>query len=132
MNHRETKFQAMFKCMDTGRKVWITIGVNERYDQPGWAQVSPWVQLTGLLDKNGKEIYEGDVIVADAYPFFSDGVPGYVGVVEWAYGAWYYDLQCVNKNLVGSAVGDQLGADGNEVTRFRIIGNIYENPELTP
>jgi len=89
-------------------------------------------EFTGLQDKNGKDIYEGDVIVADSYPFFNDGVPGYVGVVEWEYAAWYYTLWCINTNLVGSAIGDQLGANGNDATRFRVIGNIYENPELLP
>lgn len=88
------------------------------------------MQYTGLKDKDGREIYEGDIVVADRYPFFNEGVPGYVGVIEWAHGAWYYGLECVNKKLRGNAIGDQLGADGKKVTEFRIIGNIYENPEL--
>lgn len=87
-------------------------------------------QYTGMKTKDGKDIYEGDIVVADRYPFFNDGVPGYVGVIEWAHAAWYYGLECVNDKLAGSAVGDQLGADGKEVTEFRIIGNIHEHPHL--
>jgi uncharacterized phage protein (TIGR01671 family) len=88
------------------------------------------MQYTGMKAKDGKDIYEGDIVVADRYPFFNDGVPGYVGVIEWAHAAWYYGLECVNDKLAGSAVGDQLGADGKEVTEFRIIGNIHEHPHL--
>lgn len=88
------------------------------------------MQYTGMKAKDGKDIYEGDIVVADRYPFFNDGVPGYVGIIEWAHAAWYYWLQCVNDKLAGSAVGDQLGADGKEVTEFRIIGNIHEHPHL--
>jgi uncharacterized phage protein (TIGR01671 family) len=88
------------------------------------------MQYTGMKAKDGKDIYEGDIVVADRYPFFNDGVSGYVGVIEWAHAAWYYGLECVNDKLAGSAVGDQLGADGKEVTEFRIIGNIHEHPHL--
>lgn len=88
------------------------------------------MQFTGMKAKDGTGIYEGDIVVADRYPFFNDGVPGYVGVIEWAHGAWYYGLECVNDKLAGSAIGDQLGADGKEVTEFRVIGNIYEHPHL--
>jgi uncharacterized phage protein (TIGR01671 family) len=89
------------------------------------------MQYTGMKAKDGKDIYEGDIVVADRYPFFNDGVPGYVGVIEWAHAAWYYGLECVNDKLAGSAVGDQLGAPhGKEVTEFRIIGNIHEHPHL--
>lgn len=89
-----------------------------------------FMQYTGMKAKDGKDIYEGDIVVADRYPFFNDGVSGYVGVIEWAHAAWYYGLECVNDKLAGSAVGDQLGADGKEVTEFRIIGNIHEHPHL--
>lgn len=98
------------------------------------------MQSTGLLDKYGKEIWEGDIIVQNAYPYFIDIVNdngtkceklNYVGIVEWAFkGAGFHIvLQCVNKDADGTYGGNEgyLGASGK---LFQIIGNIYDNPEL--
>ena len=119
MQQREAKFRAMFKNMDTGRNVWITIGVNERYDQPGWAQVSPWVQYTGLKDRNGREIYEGDLI-QEVYEESECG-PAVTFVVPVVFmdGAF-----CIED-------GDPLfELDAMNDHNWSAVGNIYENPEL--
>jgi hypothetical protein len=67
------------------------------------------MQSTGLLDCNGKEIYEGDVIIPDG---------GGASLVHWRDGAfqvgYYGDIPYVL-------------ADYKSLT---VIGNIYENPEL--
>ena len=78
------------------------------------------MQATGLNDKNGKEIYEGDVVVA-----MSQGVKA-IGKVKrridgyWLmYPAWQHgELWHIVENV-------DTGETGVEV-----IGNIYENPEL--
>lgn len=73
------------------------------------------MQFTGLLDKNGKEIYEGDVLRCAYTP--DSGVTG-VAVFETSHGYGIRD----NKN----AWQGQLGAKSS----MEIIGNIYENPSL--
>jgi uncharacterized phage protein (TIGR01671 family) len=70
------------------------------------------MQYTGLKDKNGKEIYEGDIINLSSWE------PS-VYLVAWDRGAFYM----AKKNL--EEVGDIKYVESGE-----IIGNIYENPEL--
>ena len=86
------------------------------------------LQFTGLKDKNGKEIYEGDIVNNEDYPFQDDGVQGYYGIIEWFEEdlCWSVSVICVNKNLNGVAVGCGL----NEHKNWEIIGNVWENPNL--
>lgn len=93
------------------------------------------MQYIGLKDKNGVDIYEGDLIVMDVYPFFDDGKSNYVGEVQLIFSSWQYVLTCVNpdKNGISEGINELLNPDGYEegaITQYIIIGNIYENPEL--
>jgi hypothetical protein len=73
-------------------------------------------QFTGLKDKNGREIYEGDVL--DIGLLNQDGNPVLAPVSYEAYLAGY-----VLDNR-GYGIWQRLGGD------CEVIGNIYENPEL--
>ena len=79
------------------------------------------MQSTGLKDKNGKEIFEGDIVqFEDCYE-----VPDFLyintGIIEWCQGGFHV----TNRDSV--LMEDLLDGDSLDVT---IIGNIYENPEL--
>lgn len=69
------------------------------------------MQSTGLRDKNGKEIYEGDI--------FSDE--------DGTFHVWWNEKVGVWAISDSDGVAEWLG-DYNE--SYEIIGNIYENPEL--
>lgn len=70
------------------------------------------MQYTGFNDKNGKEIYEGDILGGDATNAF----------VVWvdSVGGWG-----IRDTKEWRALGTYL-----EHIEVEVIGNIYENPEL--
>ena len=103
------------------------------------AQTEPIMQYTGLKDKNGREIYEGDIIKAMEYPFYGDAIGeqsrpenkrielNYLGVVSIDPDGVFYELERVSSRVSGGACGGML-SELNKVCE--IIGNTHENPEL--
>lgn len=88
-------------------------------------------QYTGLTDKNGVKIFEGDILSSDKYPYTSDGKQNYFAEVVWcdscpAFGLYTFKAP---KSLVR---GISEGCDfiEGDLSDFEIIGNIYDNPEL--
>lgn len=83
----------------------------------GWMTDRVIMQYTGLKDKNGKEIYEGDVLRADNWNpkvFRTEKIIAPVG-----FSLGYFNLQ--------TRAGLHLLYDTSGI---EVIGNIYENPEL--
>ena len=87
-------------------------------------------QYTGLKDKNGKEIYEGDVVNTDS----SGAIPSYDGsnrVVEfrngcWCFGAGRYD----DGDWIRFGFWTRSNEGSNQLEQVEVIGYIYEDPEL--
>lgn len=86
-------------------------------------------QFTGLLDKKGKKIFEGDIVHA----VYQSGYIGCknidfgIGVVKYSdsyYGGASYQIDIIGE--MGSRVFTASLENGVEV-----IGNVYDNPELT-
>jgi uncharacterized phage protein (TIGR01671 family) len=73
------------------------------------------MQYTGLKDKNGKEIYESDIITHSR-----DG-----GLAEII---WNEDQACFD--ICWDDEHDTLPTEMYYHERWEVIGNIYENPEL--
>ena len=72
------------------------------------------MQFTVFLDKNGKEIYEGDIVKS---------ILGQVFFINFDYGS--FGAQHINTNTRYSSATFSF-----HEKKFEIIGNIYENPEL--
>ena len=92
-------------------------------------------QYTGLKDKNGKEIYEGDIVTGTDYPFIDEGKQNYVGIVVFYDDAasFGYEYKCVRKDKRGisNGINNEFEANENLICEdLEVIGNIYDNPEL--
>ena len=74
------------------------------------------MQYTGLKDKNGREIYEGDIVMQLSERTY-DSVTGVVKFIDGSY-------------VIESADGKTSVYLFDEVAFNVLIGNIYENPEL--
>ena len=79
------------------------------------------MQFTGLLDKNSKEIYEGDILRV----INPNGEQDNNCIVEWDNAGIYpYAPEDGYGDFDISAIGWAMELDYN----FKVIGNIYENP----
>lgn len=90
-------------------------------------------QFTGLLDKNGKEIYEGDILRGDEYPYNCDGVDNYFVEIVWADNVCgFYRITHKKPNSTVSGISHGLWSelDEEDIKSFEVIGNIHDNPEL--
>ncbi|MEI7578569.1 MAG: YopX family protein [bacterium] len=70
------------------------------------------MQSTGLLDKNGKKIFEGDILKI----YYQNNQKSYLKKVKWL------------NDISNKGRWDAL--DNCAYTSCEVVGNIFENPEL--
>lgn len=132
---REILFRA--KSMFNG-KIWVYGDFvktnydglqNVIYDEGGWMYeiISETIgQYTGLTDKNGTKIFEGDIVTV---PLSWDGDDVMdVGKV------FYSERSCGfyrTSKAFGGVFGVASGLSGIGTDEYEVIGNIYDNPEMT-
>lgn len=76
------------------------------------------MQFTGLHDKNGTAIYEGDICEVHHIEYGSPIPDGYIGVVKYIESGFYVD----NDKSAYPVF--------QEIAAWEVIGNVFENPEL--
>jgi len=89
--------------------------------------VHPIMQYTGLTDKNGVKIFEGDIISS---PHFTDAAGKnhtLNHIVEWSdrFSGWFL-LNCKSKDPNDGSLQLFVSRSG----KIEVVGNVYENNEL--
>lgn len=117
---RTIKFRAFVETLDGKEMVydWCFLNAEDKHfyavdltnERTDIGYVYSIMQFTGLHDRNGKEIYEGDFLIS---PFTGDPAPVIYDqeYCQFTFGGAEFNVEVKHKKL-------------------EVIGNIYENPEL--
>lgn len=84
-----------------------------------WVQADSISQFTGLHDRNGKEIYDGDVLER----YNEQGVTMHINYFGSQFG-------CIQHWDGVDGDGSWYPLDSYDMSQWEVIGNIHDNPEL--
>lgn len=104
---------------DDGDDFWL-IGYKENACITSFDHDQTLMQSTGLKDKNGVEVFQGDVVVHE------EGEYSYKGIVLKDKYYFYIEGLNINDSFSFDDISNTLIGEAD----LEVIGNVYENPEL--
>lgn len=90
-------------------------------------------QYTGLTDKNGKRIFEGDIVHYRYEPGKGFWNADQLSVIKWSKTGYSFEgIMGTNKYalMCGCLSSVPFNQDAKNIPEFEVIGNIHDNPEL--
>jgi len=133
---RDIKFKCLTECSDEKEEAgfpkikWVNFNLNfGKHIFPEYKQTSPDLQFTGLKDKNGVEIYEGDVL-----EYKNDLGRHHLAQIFYKKGGLCFNIHeddfYKNSEEIDFYESCADMQSKGWIVQFAVIGNIYENPEL--
>lgn len=129
--------EILFKAKRKDNSKWIKGYYQKRYDLLSneehlifhadsynvweYAEIIPETvcQFTGLCDKNGKKIWENDILMANLDESYPEDVT--YKTVEWGVTGWVtHEANSIDRQYL----------DEFDLEHFEVVGNIFDNPEL--
>lgn len=129
--------EILFKAKRKDNSKWIKGYYQKRYDLLSneehlifhadsynvweYAEIIPETvcQFTGLCDKNGKKIWENDILMANLDESYPEDVT--YETVEWGVAGWVtHEANSIDRPYL----------DEFDLEHFEVVGNIFDNPEL--
>lgn len=129
--------EILFKAKRKDNSKWIKGYYQKRYDLLSneehlifhadsynvweYAEIIPETvcQFTGLCDKNGKKIWENDILMANLDESYPEDVT--YETVEWGVAGWVtHEANSIDRQYL----------DEFDLEHFEVVGNIFDNPEL--
>ena len=127
LHNEKTGFDYLFDREDSANSEIVIEDVNEqnfiygmeRSEQPIFYRVENICEYTGLVDKNGAKIFDGDIMdVFSSSDLFYYGR----GIVKWD------DTKCAFRLFI--IEDEELVYTINEYCVYEVVGNIFDNPDF--
>lgn len=115
----------------------ITIIADDGYFEDIRVRPETIGEFTGLLDKKGKKIFEGDIVELESHGYIPTLDRGVVIFKDGCFGIEYqsdvarrFGWEKTFHRIGTISEWRDMGASGTITYTYEVIGNIYDNPEL--